>query len=113
MTPAAAVNATTLNFVYSCQGMMPATIFTGINSLAFSDSATPTPDVITRDRSAPRTEYGGFLALSSPRAGELQKELAERGVLTDSRGNYLRFGPAPYLSDEQLEKGIATLGELL
>ncbi|HVJ55500.1 MAG TPA: G1 family glutamic endopeptidase [Aliidongia sp.] len=46
MTPAAAVDAATLDFVYSCQGMMPATIFTGINSLAFSDSATPTPDVI-------------------------------------------------------------------
>ena len=34
-------------------------------------------------------------------------------MLTDSRGKYLRFGPAPYLSDEQLEKAIATLGELL
>lgn len=77
------------------------------------DALDAPPDVITRDRSAPREAYGGFLALRSPRAGELQRELAERGVLTDSRGEYLRFGPAPYLSDEQLEQAIATLGALL
>lgn len=69
-------------------------------------------DVITRDRSVPRAAYGGFLALRSSRAGELQGKLAERGVLTDSRGNHLRFGPAPYLSDTQLEAAIAALGEL-
>jgi kynureninase len=85
---------------------------TGLLASLF-DALDAPPDVITRDRSAPRTEFGGFLALSSPRAGQLHEELAERGVLTDSRGNYLRFGPAPYLSDEQLEKAIATLGELL
>lgn len=70
-------------------------------------------DVITRDRSAPREAFGGFLALTSPRAGELRNALAERGVLTDSRGDKLRFGPAPYLSDAQLEAAVATLGELL
>jgi kynureninase len=85
---------------------------TGLLASLF-DALDAPPGVITRDRSAPRSAYGGFVALESPRAGELQKELAERGVLTDSRGNYLRFGPAPYLSDEQLEKAIATLGELL
>ena len=36
---------------------------------------------------------------------------SERGVLTDSRGPWLRFGPAPYLSDGQLETAIALLGE--
>ena len=77
------------------------------------DALDAPPGVITRDRSAPREAYGGFFALRSPRAGELQRELAERGVLTDSRGEHLRFGPAPYLSDEQLEQAIATLGELL
>ncbi|MGH3758621.1 kynureninase [Actinophytocola sp.] len=84
---------------------------TGLLAALF-DALDAPPELITRDRSAPRGEYGGFLALESPRAGELRKELAERGVLTDSRGNFLRFGPAPYLSDEQLEKAIATLGEL-
>jgi len=71
------------------------------------------PEVITRDRSAPREAFGGFLALTAPDAGELRNKLAERGVLTDSRGDKLRFGPAPYLSDTQLENAIATLGEVL
>jgi len=77
------------------------------------DALDAPPSVITRDRSAGREAYAGFLALRSPRAGQLQGALAERGVLTDSRGEHLRFGPAPYLSDTQLETAIATLGELL
>jgi kynureninase len=79
---------------------------------AFDELDVP-PSVITRDRSAPRTAFGGFLALTAPNAGEIRKRLAERGVLTDSRGDKLRFGPAPYLSDAQLEAAIATLGEVL
>lgn len=72
------------------------------------------PDsVITRDRSAPCSAFGGFVALRSRRAGELQQALARRGVLTDSRADYLRVGPAPYLSDSQLEAAVATLGELV
>jgi len=77
------------------------------------DALDAPPETITRDRSAPRAAYGGFLALRSPRAGELQRKLAERGVSTDSRGDHLRFGPAPYLSDAQLATAVATLGELL
>jgi selenocysteine lyase/cysteine desulfurase len=77
------------------------------------DALDAPPEVITRDRSAPREAFGGFLALTAPDAGELRKKLAERGVLTDSRGDKLRFGPAPYLSDAQLEAAVATLGEVL
>jgi kynureninase len=84
----------------------------GLLAARFDELDAPA-DVITRDRSAPREAFGGFLALTSPRAGELRKQLAERGVLTDSRGDTLRFGPAPYLSDSQLEAAIATLGELV
>jgi len=77
------------------------------------DALDAPPAVITRDRAAPREAFGGFLALTAPNAGEIRKKLAERGVLTDSRGDKLRFGPAPYLSDAQLEAAIATLGEVL
>ena len=66
-------------------------------------------DTITRDRSVAFDELGGFLALRSPRAGALQAALARRGVLTDSRGDYLRLGPAPYLSDAQLDAALAHL----
>ena len=41
----------------------------------------------------------------------LQALLGERGVQTDSRGDVLRLGPAPYLSDAQLVAGVAALGE--
>ncbi|MQA99828.1 MAG: kynureninase [Actinobacteria bacterium] len=66
---------------------------------------------VTRDRETPLESLGGFLALRSPRAGELQATLAERGVLTDSRGDFLRFGPAPYLDDSQLARAIGILGD--
>lgn len=67
--------------------------------------------VIARDRSIPLERIGGFLALRSPRAGVLSERLRERGVLTDFRGEILRMGPAPYLTDAQLEQAMAELGK--
>ncbi|TCO46515.1 kynureninase [Actinocrispum wychmicini] len=63
---------------------------------------------IVRDQ-APREEFGGFLSLRTPDAGRLQAFLAQRGVLTDSRGEFLRLGPAPYLSDSQLAAAVGHL----
>ena len=68
-------------------------------------------DLLTRDRDAPLTGLGGFLALRSPQATRLQHALADRGVHTDSRGSTLRLGPAPYLSDAQLEAAVEALAE--
>jgi len=82
--------------------------------LAATFDALDVPDeLVTRDRETPAAGFAGFLSLESPHAGRLQEELAARGVQTDSRGRYLRVGPAPYLSDAQLEAAIGTLGELL
>jgi kynureninase len=70
------------------------------------------PDaVVTRDRDAPPESFGGFLALRTPHAAQLRAALARRGVSTDNRGDVLRMGPAPYLSDTQLEAAVAALGE--
>lgn len=69
------------------------------------------PSAVRRDRSVPVEAIGGFLALESPWAGELQRILRERGVMVDHREDVLRLGPAPYLSDEQLEDAIEALGE--
>jgi len=69
------------------------------------------PRLITRDRATPLERIGAFLALASPRAADLSARLAARGVFTDHRGDLLRLGPAPYLSDEQLRSVIAALGE--
>jgi kynureninase len=70
------------------------------------------PAVLSRDRAVPLGALGGFLALDSPVAGDLQAALAARGVLTDSRGARLRLGPAPYLSDAQLRDAVALLGDV-
>jgi kynureninase len=79
---------------------------------AFDALAAP-DELITRDRATPADGFGGFVALTSPHAGRLKTALLERGVLTDSRGTYLRLGPAPYLTDDQLESAVGILGDLL
>ena len=67
---------------------------------------------VTRDRETPLDRFGGFIALESDRAEELSLRLLDAGVVTDSRGRYLRLGPAPYHSDEQLERAVEELGRL-
>jgi kynureninase len=61
------------------------------------------------DQETRREQFGGFLALQIANADELSRRLAEQGVLTDSRNRHLRLGPAPYLSDEQLEAAVQAL----
>jgi selenocysteine lyase/cysteine desulfurase len=68
------------------------------------------PNVITRDRTTPLGDLGGFLALTSPRAGAICERLRALGVWADHRGDLLRLGPAPYLSDDQLRAALAALG---
>jgi kynureninase len=77
------------------------------------DQLDPPDHVLTRDRVTPLDHFASFLAVRSPRAGELQAALAARGVLTDSRGTSLRLGPAPYVTDAQLEAAIGHLGEVV
>jgi kynureninase len=67
---------------------------------------------VARDRETPLETFGGFLALESARAEELSRLLLEQGVVTDSRGRYLRLGPAPYHSDGQLEAAVEHLGRV-
>lgn len=68
--------------------------------------------VIARDRSVALKDIGGFLVLRSPRAGEICKKLHAQGVYTDYRADVLRMGPAPYLSDGQIEEAVRALGSL-
>ena len=76
------------------------------------DSLDLDPAMLQRDRSCPLEEVGGFLALHSPAAGALVRGLRARGVLVDSRGEVLRLGPAPYLSDRQLRDAVGLLGDV-
>ena len=69
------------------------------------------PAVLGRDRGCPLGEVGGFLALRSPVAASLARSLHARGVWADARGEVLRLGPAPYLSDGQLRDAMGLVGE--
>jgi selenocysteine lyase/cysteine desulfurase len=84
----------------------------GLLASAF-DALDLDPEVVSRDRGAPLSEIGGFLALGSPTATSLARRLHARGVLTDARGEVLRLGPAPYLSDRQLRDTIGLVGEVV
>jgi kynureninase len=77
------------------------------------DELDADPKLIARDGSVGLDGIGGFLALHSPRAGELCRLLKERGVFTDYRGDTLRLGPAPYLSDRQLTLAVDALREVV
>ncbi|HWI44436.1 MAG TPA: aminotransferase class V-fold PLP-dependent enzyme [Nocardioides sp.] len=82
----------------------------GVLATAFDELGLP-DEVATRDRETPADAFGGFLALETPHAAELPSRLLDRGVHADSRGRFLRLGPAPYLSDAQLTEAVAILGE--
>jgi selenocysteine lyase/cysteine desulfurase len=69
------------------------------------------PELVSRDRRTPLSGIAGFLALESARAGELSAALRLRNVHTDVRGRRLRVGPAPYVTDAQLDTALAALAE--
>ena len=61
----------------------------------------------------PVTAIGGFLALPSNRAADLQAALRKKNIWTDYRGDTLRLGPAPYITAEQISEAAETLDALL
>jgi kynureninase len=83
----------------------------GLLASAF-DALDLDPAVLGRDRGYPLAEVGGFLALHSPAASTLVRRLRARGVWADARGEVLRLGPAPYISDRQLRDAVGLLGEV-
>jgi kynureninase len=69
------------------------------------------PAIIGRDHDLPVPGRAGFVAFDAARAVEIVAGLRARGVAADARGSILRLGPAPYLSDRQLDDAGALLGE--
>jgi kynureninase len=61
----------------------------------------------------PDARRGGFLAIRTSRARAVAQALRARHVYADDRGDILRLGPAPYVSDEQLRDAVTALGEIL
>lgn len=67
------------------------------------------PDTTARIEQMLPDERAGFLAIRSRHAGALYRALRSHGVWCDFRGDVLRLGPAPYLSDTQLRDAIRRL----
>ena len=61
----------------------------------------------------PVSALGAFLALPTAEAPRLHEALKEKDIWTDYRGDVLRLGPAPYLTDAQLNAARAALGDAL
>ena len=55
---------------------------------------------------------GGFVAFNVPQAHRWVLRLREHGVFVDARGDSLRFGPAPYLTDAEIERALTLTQEL-
>jgi len=51
-----------------------------------------------------RPDVAGFLAIPTKNAAGLQAALRKQQIWTDHRGDALRLGPAPYVTDEQLSE---------
>ena len=75
------------------------------------DALNVDPGLLTWNRDLPLQRRGGFLALNAPNAATLATRLRERGVSADHRGRVLRLGPAPYVTDAQLDEAISLIGE--
>ena len=83
-----------------------------IRLAAAVDALDLDPAVLSRDRAVPLDRKGGFLVLATPFAADFVRLLRERGVYVDHRGSLLRLGPAPYVTDAQLDDAAAALGEV-
>ena len=77
------------------------------------DSLDANPLIIKRDRSINLENIAGFLVLYTEQAELIYSKLKEQNVWTDYRGNVLRLGPAPYLSDSQIKDSIQLLSNVL
>lgn len=57
----------------------------------------------------PAGRRAGFLAIRSDDAAGLARALNARGLWCDARGRWLRLGPAPYVTDQQLDEAMALI----
>ena len=67
------------------------------------------PDIIQPVHEQSLDHNGGFLSFKTSYAGILQSALNDTGVLTDNRGDILRFGVAPYIRKQQIDDAVAIL----
>ena len=56
---------------------------------------------------------GGFVTVRHEGAGAIVERLRARGIFTDARRSLLRLGPAPYLTDAEIDRGALAAIEAL
>jgi kynureninase len=56
---------------------------------------------------------GAFVTVRLAAASRVVERMRERHVWVDARGELLRFGPAPYVSDDEIDAGIKVFAEVL
>ena len=74
-------------------------LWQGIESLNLDGTVLALPQHNIEDNA-------GFLSLTSPYACDWVNLLKDRGIHCDSRGNKLRLGPAPYVSNDQIDNAL-------
>jgi kynureninase len=55
---------------------------------------------------------GGFRAIAATRPEKIHRALRKQNIWTDYRGDTLRLGPAPYITDAQLETAAEAIRKL-
>jgi kynureninase len=99
------------------QGLTPARLreisVHQVGLLASSFAALDVDPSVAQAIEVPADHRAGFLAIRTPRAAEVVRALRRVEVFADARGDTLRLGPAPYLSDDQLREATARLGAVL
>jgi kynureninase len=56
---------------------------------------------------------GGFVAVQAGNASAVVRRLRARGVLADARHELVRLGPAPYVTDGEIDRGVTELAAAL
>lgn len=59
----------------------------------------------------PSDQRGGFMVIRTDRASEAVAAMRQKHVFLDSRGDCLRLGPAPYVTEKQLQYAAKSLHE--
>ncbi len=84
-----------------------------VGLLASSFAALDVDPSMARVEEIPAARRAGFLGIRTPRARELVRALRHVAVFADARGDILRLGPAPYLSDNQLRDAVDKLSRVI
>jgi selenocysteine lyase/cysteine desulfurase len=71
------------------------------------------PPTIAMVLDVPPERRAGFIAVRTPDAPAVVQTLRAQQMYVDSRGDLLRIGPAPYVSDNQLESATRLLAAAL